>query len=64
MNNLVILKTFKGEEFKMNLNCNDNIHSLLKNYFEKIGKPDEINKYEGLKDITFQDFLVKLSNSN
>ena len=64
MNNLVILKTFKGEEIKMNLNCNDNIHSLLKNYFEKIGKPDEINKYEGLKDITFQDFLVKLSNSN
>ena len=40
------------------------MHSLLKTYFEKIGKPEEINKYEGLKDIAFEDFLVKLSNYN
>ena len=64
MNNLITLKTFKGEEYKISSKNDENMHSLLKTYFEKIGKPEEINKYEGLKDIAFEDFLVKLSNYN
>ena len=64
MNNLISLKTFKGEEYKITSKPDENMHSLLKKYFEKIGKPEEINKYEGLKDIQVEDFLVKLSNSN
>ena len=64
MNNLITLKTFKGEEYKISSKNDENMHSLLKNYFEKIGKPEEINKYESLKDVTFEDFLVKLSNYN
>ena len=62
LNNIIILRTLKGEEYKISSNNFDTIHSLLKIYFDNIGKTEEPNKYEGLKDILFEDFLVKLSN--
>ena len=58
------LMTPEGKDYNLRIPSKGNLYSLLKIYFEKIGKPVEENDLKILKDITFEDFVKKLSGSN
>ena len=62
--NHINLKTAKGIEYNVLIPSSGNLGDLLKIYFNKIGKPIEDNKIKFLKEINFEDFIIKLSGSN
>lgn len=62
--NHINLKTAKGIEYNVLIPSSGNLGDLLKIYFNKIGKTIEDNKIKFLKEINFEDFIIKLSGSN
>lgn len=58
------LMTAEGKEYNLTIPSKGDLYNLLKIYFEKIGKSVEENDLKILKDITFEDLVKKLSESN
>ena len=58
------LMTLDGKEYNISIPSKGNLFSLLKIYYEKIGKSVNESDFTFLKDIAFEDFIKKLSGSN
>ena len=58
------LMTSDGKEYNISIPSKGNLFSLLKIYYEKIGKSVNESDFTFLKDIAFEDFIKKLSGSN
>ena len=58
------LMTIEGKEYNISIPSKGNLYNLLKIYYEKTDKSVNENDFTFLKDITFEDFIKKLSGSN
>ena len=58
------LMTLDGKEYNISIPSKGNLFSLLKIYYEKLGKSVNESDFTFLKDIAFEDFIKKLSGSN
>ena len=58
------LMTSDGKEYNISIPSKGNLFSLLKIYYEKLGKSVNESDFTFLKDIAFEDFIKKLSGSN
>ena len=54
------LMTLDGKEYNISIPSKGNLFSLLKIYYEKIGKSVNESDFTFLKDIAFEDFIKKI----
>ena len=63
-NNIINLKTARGKEYKMIISPKENMNNLIKKYFEKTGKLIQDKNIDFLKEVSFEDFIISLSDFN